>query len=221
MLPHKQQARIHHPRNPAYLHVGSSSMHACAWVHAAPVSSRPPPPPAHPDPTCLTPHTDGTGTNSGRSLLGISDFLHLMANPPAPDAASAPLFGDVLVVMAQGFAALQFILEEKFLAKYRVPALLAVGLEGFWGMVICAIALPILTLQKDGAGLPYDDALGAFREIQGSQQLQIAVGGSIVSIAFFNFFGISVTKSLSGAARATIDACRWVLVLAQAAAGAL
>jgi hypothetical protein len=143
-----------------------------------------------------------------------------MANPPAPDAASAPLFGDVLVVMAQGFAALQFILEEKFLAKYRVPALLAVGLEGFWGMVICAIALPILTTQKDGAGLPYDDALGAFREIQGSQQLQIAVGGSIVSIAFFNFFGISVTKSLSGAARATIDACRWVLLLMQAAARA-
>jgi hypothetical protein len=162
-----------------------------------------------------TPHmpclTDGDG--SSRSLLGISDFLHLMANPPAPDAASAPLFGDVLVVLAQGFAALQFILEEKFLAKYKVPALLAVGLEGFWGMVICAIALPVMATLKDGAGLPYDNALAALREIQSSQQLQIAVGGSIVSIAFFNFFGISVTKSLSGASRATIDACRWVSLL--------
>ena len=36
--------------------------------------------------------------------------------------------------------------------------------------------------------------------------------GSIVSIAFFNFFGLSVTKSLSGAARATIDACRTLLI---------
>jgi hypothetical protein len=90
-----------------------------------------------------------------------------------------------------------------------VPALLAVGLEGFWGVVICAVGLPLLALFKDASGAPFDDALAAVREIRGSQQLQVAVGGSIISIAFFNFFGISVTKSLSGAARATIDACRW------------
>ena len=36
--------------------------------------------------------------------------------------------------------------------------------------------------------------------------------GSIVSIAFFNFFGLSVTKSLSGGARAAIDACRTILI---------
>ncbi|GFH19006.1 uncharacterized protein HaLaN_15891, partial [Haematococcus lacustris] len=33
---------------------------------------------------------------------------------------TAPLFGDALVVLAQGFAALQFILEEKFLGTYRM-----------------------------------------------------------------------------------------------------
>ena len=32
--------------------------------------------------------------------------------------------------------------------------------------------------------------------------------------AFFNFFGISVTKNLSGAARCTIDACRTLFVWA-------
>ncbi len=36
--------------------------------------------------------------------------------------------------------------------------------------------------------------------------------GSVISIAFFNYFGVSVTKSLSGAARATIDACRTLLI---------
>jgi len=35
----------------------------------------------------------------------------------------------VLVILAQLFAAAQFIVEEKYLAKYQVPALLAVGLE--------------------------------------------------------------------------------------------
>jgi hypothetical protein len=37
-----------------------------------------------------------------------------------PDVAAAPLFGDLLVVGAQMFTALQFILEEKFLVKYKV-----------------------------------------------------------------------------------------------------
>ena len=42
--------------------------------------------------------------------------------------------------------------------------------------------------------------------------MQVTTVGSIVSIAFFNFFGLSVTKSLSGAARATIDASRTLLI---------
>ena len=42
--------------------------------------------------------------------------------------------------------------------------------------------------------------------------MQVTTIGSIVSIAFFNFFGLSVTKSLSGAARATIDATRTLLI---------
>ena len=50
------------------------------------------------------------------------------------------------------------------------------------------------------------------QEIAGSTQLQLTTVGSILSIAFFNFFGISVTKNLSGAARCTIDACRTLFV---------
>jgi hypothetical protein len=38
------------------------------------------------------------------------------------DVAAAPLFGDMLVVAAQMFTALQFIMEEKFLVKYKVRA---------------------------------------------------------------------------------------------------
>jgi hypothetical protein len=37
-----------------------------------------------------------------------------------PGVAAAPLLGDLLVVGAQMFTALQFILEEKFLVKYKV-----------------------------------------------------------------------------------------------------
>ncbi len=79
------------------------------------------------------------------------------------DAARNPFLGDILVVVAQLAAATQFIVEEKYLAKYRVPALLAVGLEGFWGLLICGLALPALSLIKGPAGLPLDSAPQAWR----------------------------------------------------------
>jgi hypothetical protein len=50
------------------------------------------------------------------------------------------------------------------------------------------------------------------QEIAASRQLQITTAACIISIAFFNFFGISVTKKLSGASRCTIDACRTLFV---------
>jgi len=38
--------------------------------------------------------------------------------------------------------------------------------------------------------------------------------GSILSIAFFNYFGLTITKILSATARSTIDACRTLSVWA-------
>lgn len=53
---------------------------------------------------------------------GVVPGLHVWSSAlrDGPDTAAAPLFGDLLVVGAQMFTALQFILEEKFLVKYKV-----------------------------------------------------------------------------------------------------
>lgn len=53
--------------------------------------------------------------------------------------------------------------DSRLLCRYRVPALLAVGLEGLWGLVISAVALPILTVARGSDGLPLDSATQAFR----------------------------------------------------------
>ncbi len=95
---------------------------------------------------------------------------HKHANP---GKARDPVLGDILVVIAQIAAALQFIIEEKYLAKYRVPALLGVGLEGMWGLVLSAIALPILSIVKGSDGYAVDSLFSAFREISHSWQLQV------------------------------------------------
>lgn len=73
----------------------------------------------------------------------------------------------------------------------QVPALLAVGLEGCWGLVLCSVLLPITSLIKGPDGVPLDDAVAAVRAIFSNAQLGAAVYLSIFSIAFFNFFGVS------------------------------
>lgn len=44
--------------------------------------------------------------------------------------------GDLLIIMAQIIVAIQMVTEQLFLERYDVPPLLAVGLEGLFGMVV-------------------------------------------------------------------------------------
>lgn len=46
----------------------------------------------------------------------------------------------------------QFILEEKFLGQFRIQPLLAVGIEGAWGLALCALVLPLASSMHVGAG---------------------------------------------------------------------
>eukprot|EP00898_Chlorokybus_atmophyticus_P008751 jgi/Chlat1/8878/Chrsp92S08195 len=166
---------------------------------------------------------------TGAAVVGAASLLASREVPPVPShnhnqvlsvpsPQTAALLGNLFVVMAQALGGLQVVLEEKFLAKYHVPSMQAVGIEGFWGVLISLIALPILYFvrgQDQGSLESFPEAL---RQVYASRRLQVAVPLSIISVAFFNYFGISVTKSLSGAARATIDACRtlfiWMTALA-------
>ena len=80
-----------------------------------------------------------------------------------PAAVKSVLLGDSFVVGAQLLAALQFIVEEKYLTRYSVPALLAVGLEGCWGLLICCAALPALSWLPGPSGQPLDSFSSAIQ----------------------------------------------------------
>ncbi|KAF5837360.1 hypothetical protein DUNSADRAFT_4464 [Dunaliella salina] len=151
--------------------------------------------------------TDGWGSGQGDLNGDVRGEGWLHAGAPV-----LPIVGDTLVVLAQLFAAAQFILEEKFLAKYRMQPLLAVGVEGAWGVVLSLCALPLLGSMQAPNGLPLEDASAAFQAMARMPDLRNAVILSVVSIGAFNWFGLSVTQALSGASRATIDACRTMLV---------
>eukprot|EP00892_Ulva_mutabilis_P004515 jgi/Ulvmu1/2435/UM134_0016.1 len=144
----------------------------------------------------------------------LFDRVHGQAD--ACSIGHEPLLGNVCVMAAQVFAALQYVVEEKYVKHYRVPASLAVGLEGFWGLILSCILLPLFQNLPGpmGRGSPVDDVRGAFEAIARIPALATAVAVAILSMGLFNWFGVNLTISLSGATRLSIDACRTLLVWA-------
>merc|ERR1719395_338705 len=59
-----------------------------------------------------------------------------------------------------------------------------------------------------------ENTAGAIYQIRNSTPLMCAVIGSIFSIAFFNFSGVTVTQKASAVARSTIDVSRTILIWA-------
>jgi len=115
--------------------------------------------------------------------------------------------------------AVQFVLEEKFVSGLDVPPLLAVGLEGVFGVLMLSGVLAGMYFLPGVAGLSetplrLEDTWDALRQLTSGDNvvLPIAMVAAVLSIAVYNFFGISVTKHLSAAHRMVLDSTRTVIV---------
>lgn len=122
--------------------------------------------------------------------------------------------------MAQIIVAIQMVYEQKYLNEYNVPALFAVGLEGLFGMTILIILMfPMYyikvpyTFSKNPDGR-LEDVFYAWEEIQEAPLIALALSGTVVSIAFFNFAGVTVTKELSATTRMVLDSVRTLVIWA-------
>jgi len=132
---------------------------------------------------------------------------------PAPGEAPAPLLGDALVVSSQVVQALQLILEEGLLrgAPHVTPAA-AVGIEGAWGLGY-VVLFAAATRALPAAARPDDVAAGVAEMLSHGAVLAPAAG-VVLAIAAFNLSGMVITRRVSGASRATIDASRTAVVWA-------
>jgi drug/metabolite transporter (DMT)-like permease len=141
----------------------------------------------------------------GLTAVGLSD---IMGSSTGKDANRTDiLIGDSLIILAQIITASQMVFEEKFVAGLDIPALQAVGWEGFFGFfVLSSLLVPMYFVAAPG-GDPnkrVEDAIDAFYMIKHNNLLLVPICGTIVSIAFFNFAGISVTKEMSATTRMVI-----------------
>lgn len=136
---------------------------------------------------------------AGLALVGVSDMLSSSASDVDKQGV---LIGDTLIILAQIITATQMVYEERFVGNLDIPSLQAVGWEGTFGFVVLAILLvpmyfipvpPRFTNNPRGV---MEDALDAFWMIKNNNLLLVPLSGTVVSIAFFNFAGISVTKEV-------------------------
>lgn len=150
-------------------------------------------------------------TMIGLALVGTKSVFsgHSMHHTAGQSA-----LGVALVLVGAFISATQMILEEVFLKKRGFHPLQTVGMEGFFGCILMmGVALPSVHY------IPGDDLNGSYENlIDGLYQIGdngLLLGNCILyilSIAFFNYFGLSITRYLSAVHRTLIDALRTTFV---------
>jgi hypothetical protein len=145
----------------------------------------------------------------GITLVSLSTFFnpsHGVKIAASTVTAYTKIFGISLCLGAQVFQASMLVYEEKIMNRYTVPPLLVVGMEGTFGILFGVMLLGALN------AMHIESTPGAIYQISHSTPLLLAVIGSIFSIAFFNFSGVTVTQKSSAVARSTIDVSRTILI---------
>jgi len=152
---------------------------------------------------------------AGLCIVGVSDML---GKSQEGKGINSMITGDLLIIMAQILTATQMVIEEKFVSSRNVSPLEAVGWEGFFGFITMFLLLiPFYFIDvgnmifKNPEGR-LEDAIDGIHQIGNNYQVAVGFLGTILSISFFNFAGISVTKEISATTRTVLDSIRTFVI---------
>ncbi|CAF1124850.1 unnamed protein product [Adineta ricciae] len=161
----------------------------------------------------------GIGTVvTGLVVVGVSDLL-FDKTKEGNHSSGEKVAGILLILLAMLFTSGQVVYEERFIGKYNIPPLQAVGWEGIFGfLTLSLVIIPFhfihLKTSNSGPEHRLEDVPEAFCQMGHNYIIIIATVGNILSIAFFNFAGISVTKELSSTTRMVLDSGRTLIIWA-------
>lgn len=152
--------------------------------------------------------------NNSPKEIAFNKNVHTALDDTLPDSGDM-LMGDLLIVIAQVFSACQMVYEENYAIEMDISALEVVGWEGIFGFLVLTLYLLFYgVIQHDMSKTP----LESITQIGNSPILIAAAILVIISIAIFNFTGITITKEMSATTRMVIDTVRtlavWVFSLA-------
>ncbi|KAH8819076.1 hypothetical protein F5884DRAFT_759402 [Xylogone sp. PMI_703] len=149
------------------------------------------------------------------AALMLREAANIVIETASTPAAVRTIIGVLLIAGAQIFTATQFVLEEFILEKYALEPIKVVGWEGLFGFSMTVIGMVVLHLaigRTDAGRYGYFDLVEGWREITQYRAIGISSLLIMISIGGFNFFGLSVTRSVSATSRSTIDTCRTLFV---------
>ncbi|CAH0716709.1 unnamed protein product, partial [Brenthis ino] len=157
----------------------------------------------------------------GLTIVGVTDAIYKSEAAKGPNSV---ITGDLLIIVAQVVSACQMVYEEKYVSGLNIPPLQAVGWEGVFGFSVLSVLLVIFYWVPapphfdNNARGTIEDVVDGLVQIGNNSLLLLAILGTILSIAFFNFAGISVTKEMSATTRMVLDSVRtfviWMVSLA-------
>ena len=159
----------------------------------------------------------------GLVVVGVNAIINKSSS------SNNPGFGIFLCILSQMFSCFLFITEEKLLKGYETPPLMAVGFEGMWGVIVYLFLLVIFyqircekwpDFLKEGICIEdtndhtirFENALFAIRQIYHSGQLKAFLSLYVLSIAFFNFSGLTISKNASATSRTIVDTLRTIVI---------
>lgn len=159
----------------------------------------------------------------GIGLVGLSGSKNPSSTPNSssnnsPGPALAIFFGIFLIICATFLQGIQFVVEEHILIKNPIIPLQLIYIEGFYGlslMIIICLLLNFLIKSiespKDFQSSPFNLFLAIYQVFH-NEKILISSILILLSIAIFNYCGLSITHKISATARSTIDTCRTLLV---------
>jgi len=149
-------------------------------------------------------------TAGGIVLVG---YASLRDKDPTTPTSHYVALGDCLVIAGQLCNAIQFVVEEVFVKGKQIPPPKVVGMEGVFGAaMMIVVVLPAIYFIPGSDNGSYENFIDAFLMIGNNVYLLLFILLYLFSIAFYNFFGLSVTKQLTTVHRTFIDALRTLLV---------
>ncbi|KAK6200945.1 putative UDP-galactose transporter [Scheffersomyces amazonensis] len=156
----------------------------------------------------------------GVALVGLSGSKNAESSSTTDGVSLSGLviLGISLIVVGELLQAFQFVIEEHILDKHPIVPLQIVYSEGFFGCAILLVGMIILSIIVGAIQSPEQfeespfNLVEAVSQVVHSKQVFLSSICIMISIAIFNYCGITLTHELSATARSTIDTCRTLLV---------
>ncbi|KXH59025.1 integral membrane protein [Colletotrichum salicis] len=162
------------------------------------------------------------GVVTGVAIVGLAGAIYHENTNEADVEEGSPesnalltVVGVLLIAGAQIFTATQFVLEEWILERSSIEPIRVVGFEGLFGFTVTVIGMIVLHLaigKTDAGRYGYFDMVEGWRQLTQNRAIGISSILIMISIGGFNFFGLSVTRSVSATSRSTIDTCRTLFI---------